>query len=105
MNAGMIYAKSYGRVEESMMTHQEIVRWSRIVSLGPGHTTDEEWSWAQEHALDFNNRKGLSAALDAERKLLVAKFLEDDGIGINKDAPLSELHVALFLGAEKSATP
>jgi hypothetical protein len=85
------------------MTQTEVIRWARIVSLGPGRTTDEEWTWAQETALEFNNRRGLAPGLDAERKLLVAKFLEDD-TPADKDTPLSELHVALHLGAEKSKT-
>jgi hypothetical protein len=82
------------------MTKDEVVRWSRIVSLGPGRTTDEDWTWAQTHALEFNQRKGLKKELDLERKLLVRKFCEDDCTNVN--APLSELHVSLLLNAERT---
>jgi len=73
------------------MTQNDVVRWARIVSLGPARTTDEDWQWAQENAIAYNNRRGLIPALDAERKLLVAKFVDDDCP--DKDAPLSPLHI------------
>jgi nitrite reductase/ring-hydroxylating ferredoxin subunit len=81
------------------MTNAEIIRWSRIASLGPRRVDDDEWVWCQEHALEFNNRTGLKKELDLERKLLVSKFCEDDCTDVN--APLSELHILLLLDAEK----
>jgi hypothetical protein len=81
------------------MTNGDVIRWARIVSLGPLRVDDDDWEWARGHALEFNQRKGLKKELDLERKLLVSKFCEDDCTDVN--APLSELHICLLLNAEK----
>jgi hypothetical protein len=84
------------------MTQTEVIRWARIVSLGPMRCPDEDWLWVQQHAIEFNTRTGLKKELDLERKLLVSKFCEDNWRDADPDEPLSELAIQLMLNAEKS---